>query len=40
MDEHIEKIVAQMVNYPANFGHHCELSLYKHGGYGNTLCCG
>jgi len=36
MDEHIEKIVAQMVKYPANFGHHCELPLYKPGGYGNT----
>ena len=29
MDEHIEKVVAQMVKYPANFGHHCELPLYK-----------
>lgn len=36
MDEHIEKVVAQMVKYPANFGHHCELPLYKPGGYGNT----
>ena len=36
MDEHIEKAVAQMVKYPANFGHHCELPLYKPGGYGNT----
>lgn len=36
MDEHIEKIVAQMVKYPVNFGHHCELPLYKHEGYGNT----
>lgn len=34
MDEHIEKVVAQMVKYPANFGHHCELPLYKPGGYG------